>query len=400
MINIIVSACLLGEPCRYDGASKPNEAINALREMNEVRLIPICPEVQGGLPTPRPASEVQADGRVVNMAGEDVTAAFREGAQKALEDAINTDAWIAILKAKSPSCGSGLIYDGSFSQQLKRGWGVAAALLRENGVKVFDENAFIDEMRSVHALDESDWNNKIIELLRALEAAAQKDAQDLAGDQDSTEERLQEKIVEPEENRGQEAGEVKEYVAAKLPAITAKKAWGHFKTITKHKVEVAKLCFKIGMIGQGLRHDLSKYTPAEFGMGARFYQGFRSPNAAERECRGFTEAWLHHKGRNKHHFEYWLDLSDDPEGRLKPAPMPTKYVLEMLCDRIAASKTYKGSAYTNKDPYEYFDRSRGYVIMHPYAKAQIEGLLRCLYEEGEDAVIEKARKMYTESKRK
>ena len=128
-------------------------------------------------------------------------------------------------------------------------------------------------------------------------------------------------------------------------------------------------------------------------MGARFYQGFRSPNAAEREFRGYTEAWLHHKGRNRHHFEYWLDLSDDPGMRLKPAPMPTRFVLEMLCDRIAASKTYKGAAYQDTDPLAYYERSKGYVIMHPETRALLEKLLVTLAQEGEQAVIKLAKEI-------
>ena len=85
--------------------------------------------------------------------------------------------------------------------------------------------------------------------------------------------------------------------------------WRHFCTITKHRNLVRKHCFKIGLYRQGLTHDLSKYSPEEFWTGVRFYQGNRSPNAAEREVLGFSKAWLHHKGRNKHHFEYWIDVS-------------------------------------------------------------------------------------------
>ena len=87
------------------------------------------------------------------------------------------------------------------------------------------------------------------------------------------------------------------------------KAWRHFKTITGHKILVMKNCFRVGLFRQGLMHDLSKYSPVEFGTGVKYYQGDRSPNAAEREEKGYSEAWLHHKGRNKHHFEYWIDFS-------------------------------------------------------------------------------------------
>ena len=97
------------------------------------------------------------------------------------------------------------------------------------------------------------------------------------------------------------------------------KAWKHFKTITYHKYLVAKGCFRVGLYRQGLLHDLSKYSPAEFLVGARYYQGNRSPNNAEREAIGYSSAWLHHKGRNKHHYEYWIDYSTrDVAGRHGP----------------------------------------------------------------------------------
>ena len=85
--------------------------------------------------------------------------------------------------------------------------------------------------------------------------------------------------------------------------------WNHFKTITKHRMLVCRHCFQIGLYRQGLTHDLSKYSPEEFFTGVRYYQGTRSPNAAEREDLGYSKAWLHHKGRNKHHYEYWIDIS-------------------------------------------------------------------------------------------
>ena len=85
----------------------------------------------------------------------------------------------------------------------------------------------------------------------------------------------------------------------------------HFKTITHHKILVAKGCFRVGLYRQGLLHDMSKYSPSEFLVGCKYYQGFRSPNDAERRAKGYSSAWLHHKGRNKHHFDYWLDYSID-----------------------------------------------------------------------------------------
>jgi hypothetical protein len=106
------------------------------------------------------------------------------------------------------------------------------------------------------------------------------------------------------------------------------KAWQHFCTITRHRWLVRRGCFKIGLYWQGLTHDLSKYAPVEFWNGARYYQGTRSPNDMEREATGMSQAWLHHKGRNRHHFEYWVDYVLLPEGKITYAgnPMPMKYV--------------------------------------------------------------------------
>ena len=84
---------------------------------------------------------------------------------------------------------------------------------------------------------------------------------------------------------------------------------GHFKTITRHKILVAKGCFKLGLYYQGIMHDMSKYSPTEFLVGVKYYQGTASPNNAEREEKGYSGAWLHHKGRNKHHLEYWIDYA-------------------------------------------------------------------------------------------
>ena len=96
--------------------------------------------------------------------------------------------------------------------------------------------------------------------------------------------------------------------------MTKMKAWRHFRTITHHKILVMKGCFKLGLYRQGLLHDMSKYSPTEFLVGCRYYQGTRSPNNAEREAKGYSSAWLHHKGRNKHHYEYWIDYGMKKRG--------------------------------------------------------------------------------------
>ena len=134
---ILVSACLLGVCCRYDGASKPNADVIRLRE--KYVLIPICPEVDGGLPTPRTPSERVGD-RVLMRDGKDVTDNFVAGAQAALERARSFSCNIAVLKARSPSCGSNSNYDGTFSGTLIERNGVAAELLKKNGIIVYTED--------------------------------------------------------------------------------------------------------------------------------------------------------------------------------------------------------------------------------------------------------------------
>ena len=136
--KIIVSACLLGTPCRYDGKSKPCEKVIELAEKYE--LIPVCPEQLGGLSTPRPPSEMQADGRFVNSEGGDVTANYRRGAEKTLHIAKEHGCTLAILKEKSPSCGVHSRYDGTFTRTLIHESGITASLLRKNGITVVSED--------------------------------------------------------------------------------------------------------------------------------------------------------------------------------------------------------------------------------------------------------------------
>ena len=137
MKSILVSACLLGEPCRYDGKSKPCPAVIALKE--EYNLIPICPEVMGGLPTPRVPSEICGD-RVLMKDGHDVTENYNRGAQTALRLARENGCTVAILKEKSPSCGSGLIHNGLFDGGLVAGDGITAQLLKKEGIRVLGES--------------------------------------------------------------------------------------------------------------------------------------------------------------------------------------------------------------------------------------------------------------------
>lgn len=160
-----------------------------------------------------------------------------------------------------------------------------------------------------------------------------------------------------------------------------------------------KECFKVGLYRQGLLHDLSKYSPTEFLVGCRYYQGNRSPNNAEREATGYSKAWLHHKGRNKHHYEYWIDYSTkEIKGGMAPAPMPKKYVVEMLMDRIAACKIYNGKSYTTKDPLIYYSKGKEHAPIHPDTKKLLEELLNMLAEKGEEETVSYIRKAILKKK--
>ena len=164
------------------------------------------------------------------------------------------------------------------------------------------------------------------------------------------------------------------------------KAWGHFCTITHHKILVMRGCFKIGLYRQGLLHDMSKYSPVEFLVGCKYYQGNRSPNNAEREEKGYSLAWLHHKGRNKHHYEYWIDYGLEKEDGIIGMKMPVRYVAEMFVDRIAASKTYQKENYRDEHPLAYYERGAARLgrMIHPDTAALLHSLLKMLSEEGEE----------------
>lgn len=141
--NILVSACLLGTPCRYDGKSKPCERVIALKDT--YNLIPICPEVMGGLPTPRVPSEICGE-RVLMKDGRDVTENYDCGAKTALEIARENVCTVAILKEKSPSCGSGLIHNGLFDGGLVEGDGITTQLLKKEGICVLGESEITEDL--------------------------------------------------------------------------------------------------------------------------------------------------------------------------------------------------------------------------------------------------------------
>ena len=167
---------------------------------------------------------------------------------------------------------------------------------------------------------------------------------------------------------------------------------GHLHTINAHKIAVMKNCFRVGLYRQGLLHDLSKYTPVEFIPGVIYFQGDRSPNNAQREAEGCSTAWLHHKGRNKHHYEYWIDYSMSGEKILSGMKMPVRYVVEMFCDRIAASKIYYGDKYTDSTPLEYYKKGHDHYVIHPESDALLRKLLVMLATKGEDYTFRYIRK--------
>ncbi len=174
---------------------------------------------------------------------------------------------------------------------------------------------------------------------------------------------------------------------------------GHFKTITAHKLRVMKYCFKVGLIRQGLAHDLSKYTPVEFFAGVKYYDGTRSPIELEKMDLGYSAGWLHHKGRNKHHLEYWIDYDYTNGGAMGGMRMPERYVAEMFCDRMAACQIYQKEKYTDASAWEYYEKSKKDYILHPETAALLEKLLLMLRDEGEEATIAYIRRKVLKKKR-
>ena len=161
---------------------------------------------------------------------------------------------------------------------------------------------------------------------------------------------------------------------------------------------VMKHCFRVGLYKQGLLHDLSKYMPSEFIPGVIYYQGFRSPNTAQREIEGCSTAWLHHKGRNKHHYEYWVDLGEDKSKGLQGMKMPVRYVVEMYVDRLAASKIYAKETYTDSDALNYYKRTWKYMTIHPDSRKLLERLLIMNSKYGEEKTFAYIRRVVLSGK--
>ncbi len=172
---------------------------------------------------------------------------------------------------------------------------------------------------------------------------------------------------------------------------TIQRFFGHLHTITRHRHIVMWHCFKAGIPWNGLMHDLSKYSPAEFIPGVRFYTGTHSPTSGERLAYGHSKAWMHHKGRNRHHYDYWMDYSIE-QRKVVPVKMPLVFVIEMFCDRVAACKVYLNDRYTQSSALEYFRRRSSEEDMHPETRELLGKLLLMLSERGEKETFRYIRK--------
>ncbi len=165
--------------------------------------------------------------------------------------------------------------------------------------------------------------------------------------------------------------------------------FGHLSTIVKHKYYVAQGCFRCGLYWQGIVHDLSKFSPTEFWSGVKYFDGHRSPNGVQRRVNeGLSVSWLHHKGRNKHHFEYWIDYAILNGSTVYGNRMPMKYVMEMVCDRRAACIVYQGKDYTPASAWKHFQISKKYLIMNEDTRYVLEKCLEVMKDEGEAACFQ------------
>lgn len=173
-----------------------------------------------------------------------------------------------------------------------------------------------------------------------------------------------------------------------------KNARNHFLKICIHKRYVFENCLIAGIPVAGLVHDMSKFAPIEFLEGVRYYQGDSSPINACKKDRGYSDAWLHHKGRNKHHYEYWQDNFDKGGQSLQ---MPFRYALELVCDYIAAGKAYTGESFTYQKEYEWWlDKLHKPVAMHKQTKLFITYMLKGMAKCNSNKLLKQkyARKIY------
>lgn len=161
-------------------------------------------------------------------------------------------------------------------------------------------------------------------------------------------------------------------------------AFKHSKKILTHKRWVAHYCFMCGLYRQGLMHDLSKFSPTEFFESVKYYQGTSSPIDACKKDKGYSDAWFHHRGRNKHHWEYWVD--DFQEG-MHPKKMPFKYVLEMVCDFLGAGRAYGEEQFSIRSEYDWWQAKRKVVVMHSDTLELVDSFFNYMLKYGIESVL-------------
>lgn len=164
-----------------------------------------------------------------------------------------------------------------------------------------------------------------------------------------------------------------------------KKFFGHLHTVNIHRFRVFKLCCRVGIHFQGLVHDLSKYSPVEFFEGVKYYQGNYSPIRKCKQENGYSRAWLHHKGRNKHHYEYWYDYAASVETPI----IPFKYFLEMVCDSLAAGMTYQGKDWDQHYQLSYWNRVKNTARMDPKMIKLLDKVYKEISDKGLKPVLNK-----------
>lgn len=164
----------------------------------------------------------------------------------------------------------------------------------------------------------------------------------------------------------------------------------HLRTVAKHRWVVLQQCARCGYFWQGLTHDLSKLSRAEFVSSARYFQGDRSPIEAEKAAKGYSAAWLHHKGRNPHHWEYWTDF-DEGDGHIIANKIPYRYVVEMVCDWIGAGMVYSQGKWTQSEPLAYYDKVRKGRHFHEETEILLRFFLEVIEDYGLDKFYEVAR---------
>ena len=158
----------------------------------------------------------------------------------------------------------------------------------------------------------------------------------------------------------------------------------HIKTVIEHKKYVGYYCFMCGLYFQGIAHDLSKFSPTEFFESVKYYQGNRSPIDACKEDKGYSNAWFHHRGRNKHHWEYWVD---DFQSGMIPKKMPFRYALEMVCDYLGAGRAYMESDFSIDAEYLWWQNKKKIVVMHKDTLSLVDRLFNAMKKYGIEKVL-------------